>query len=122
MLYGEPATVAVAVAPALARVTLLAVSPLTRPLLANSVPVKVTVWPYVLLVLSAVTVKALALTVSLPLARVALPTLSPLTRPLLLNSVPAKVTVCPYVLLALLAVTASALALSLRDALPILMV
>ncbi len=45
MAYGEPATVAAAAAPLLVKATLDTVSPLTRPLVVNSVPAKVTVWP-----------------------------------------------------------------------------
>ena len=62
-----------AAAPGLLRVTLAIVSPLTRPLLpsgvllVNSVPAKVTAWPYVLLVLAAVIVKSRLFTVSAPL-------------------------------------------------------
>ena len=67
MVYGEPATDAVAAAPVLVSVTPVTVSPLTRPLSVNSVPAKVAVWPYVLLVLSAVIVSAAGLTVRLPL-------------------------------------------------------
>ena len=43
--YGLPATVAVAGAPALVRVTEVTVSPLTRPVVENSVPAKVNVVP-----------------------------------------------------------------------------
>ena len=52
MAYGEPATVAVAAAPALVKVTLVTESLLTRPEVVNSVPAKVMVVPYVLLALS----------------------------------------------------------------------
>ena len=44
--YGLPATVAVAAAPALVSVTLVTLSVPSRPLVVNSVPAKVTVWPY----------------------------------------------------------------------------
>ena len=43
--YGLPATVAVAGAPALVSVTEVTVSPLTRPVVVNSVPAKVKVVP-----------------------------------------------------------------------------
>ncbi len=66
MAYGEPATVADADAPPLVRVTLLTVSLLIRPLVVNSVPPKVSVVPYVLLALLAVTVNAFGVTVRLP--------------------------------------------------------
>ena len=44
----------------------MTVSGLTRPLVVNSVPAKVTVWPYVFEVLLAVTVSVFAVTVSVP--------------------------------------------------------
>ena len=65
-------TVAVAAAPVLVRVTLVTLSPLTRPLVLNSVPAKVTVWPYVLAVLSAVIVRVFGFTVRLPLTKLKL--------------------------------------------------
>ena len=42
---GSVPTVAVAAAPVLVSVTLLTVSPLTRPVAVNAVPAKVAVWP-----------------------------------------------------------------------------
>ena len=67
MLYGEPATVAVAAAPLLVSVTLVTLSLLSRPVTENSVPAKVTVWPYVLLRLLAVILRPARFTVSAPL-------------------------------------------------------
>ena len=57
---------AVAAAPALANVTLVTESPLTSPEVVNSVPAKVVVLPYVLLVLLAVMVSEAVLTVRFP--------------------------------------------------------
>ena len=56
--YGLPATVAVGAAPALVSVTLVTVSGARSPLVVNSVPAKVTVWPYTFVRLLAVTVRA----------------------------------------------------------------
>ena len=71
IVYGLPATVAVAAAPAEARLTLATVSPLTRPTTLKSVDgvvvSKVTVEPYVLVWLAAVIVRAFVVIVSEPL-------------------------------------------------------
>src|SRR5438270_12333616 len=61
MEYGEPAHAALAAASALVKLTLVPVSPLTRPLELNSVPAKVTAWPYVFDELLAVMSRVLAL-------------------------------------------------------------
>ena len=65
--YGLPATLAVASAPALARLTRPIVSPFFSPVLLNSVPLKLTVLPYVLLPSLATIPKGAGVTPSLPL-------------------------------------------------------
>ena len=62
--YVEPATVAVADAPADVSVTLATASLLVNPDVVNSVPAKVTAVPYVFVLLLAVTVSAFAVTVN----------------------------------------------------------
>lgn len=66
--YGPPATLAVAEAPALARVTLPTESLPLSPLAVNSEPEKVLTSPKVLLELLAVIVRLAGVTVSCPLA------------------------------------------------------
>ena len=60
MAYGDPAVLAVAAEPGLDKLTLPMVSPFSRSDDVNSVPVKVMVWPKVLLTSLAVMVSALA--------------------------------------------------------------
>ena len=55
-----------AAAPKLLMAALVTLSPAMKPLVVNSVPANVTVWPYVLDVLLAVTVAAFGLMVSVP--------------------------------------------------------
>ena len=56
MLYGDPATAAVATDPTLLKLALLTLSPFNNPLTPNSVPLNVNVCPYTFAWLLAVSV------------------------------------------------------------------
>jgi hypothetical protein len=66
MAYGLPATGAVATVPGLTSVTLLTVSPLTRPTVVNAVVGNTAVCPNGLDASLALTVKGIGVTVSTP--------------------------------------------------------